>query len=471
MIDCWKKVLAQYKEYLSSDMYGTWFSQISCVENPEENQEGKVTLAVPTNLHREFLTKHWKTKIETALKEASGKDTEVTFIIAQASKPKLSKETSAPPYVRNSTPTSTSTPVAKASVNRQASLEEKALKCGLHQGLTFDSFVTGSANEKARSVAEQVCKNPGKDFNPFFIYGGVGVGKTHLMHATGRALLAANPDIKLLCISTDTFIKDVVSMSSYGQMTDEKIQKFEEKYHSVDALLIDDVQGLSHKGGSQSRLFAILEALLPAKKQMIFTCDTYAGKLSDFDERIVSRMSGGLPTEIKPAGLELRAAIVLEKAKRQGVSLDMEVAMQIATTINTNIRELEGALNTVLVEARVNHSPVTVELAKEALKQISSPGEISIEAVQKVTAEYYNISLTDMFSKSRKAGIVMPRSVAMYLAKELTQKSLIDIGSSFGGRDHTTVLHAVKKIGKERATNEELNTTIHLIEQALKNWR
>ena len=290
------------------------------------------------------------------------------------------------------------------------------------------------------------------------------------MHAVGRKIREDNPNTNLLCISANRFINEVVSLSAGGRYSDEKIQKFDNKYRNLDALLIDDVQFLCKRGGTQQRLFNIFEALLPKNKQIILTCDTYARQLSDFDERLISRFGAGLSVSIEPAEFELRAAILLQKAKQQGVKLPLEVASLIATRLNTNIRELEGALNSVIMRAEVFKKPITEELAKEALQGITGTGRISIENIQQSTAEHFSIKIADMHSKRRVANVAYARQIAMYLAKELTQKSLIEIGYAFGGRDHATVLYAVKKITKERAQNQELNHTLHLIEQDLKNW-
>ena len=340
----------------------------------------------------------------------------------------------------------------------------------LFRSLTFDTFVTGKANEVARSSAEIVSSQPGTQFNPFFIYGGVGLGKTHLMHAIGRRILENNPKAKIRCVSADVFVREVVDLSSGGTFSDAKIKKFDETYRTLDVLLMDDVQLLAKKGGTQNHLFGIFESLLPNNKQIIMTCDTYARQLSDFDDRLISRLTKGLSVGIEPAEFELRAAILFKKAKQQGLELPEDVAYYIARRMNTNIRELEGALNTVIMNAKVYNAPITVELATRALRGMTSTGPISLENIQKETAQHFNIKIADMYSSSRKASIVKPRMIAMYLAKELTQKSLMDIGSSFGGRDHTTVLNAVRKISKERAADPELNHTLHLIEQSLKNW-
>ena len=429
MREVWKSVLAFLKNTIPEEVFVPWFGK---VEFTEDSEPDIINISVPSVPHSKFIKAQYEKDIEEKASEICGREIKLKITVKDP--------------------------------NKGAMISE------LHSGLTFDTFVIGNANRVARSSAMLVAEFPGERCNPLFIYGGVGLGKTHLMHAVGRKILEDNPNTNLLCISANRFINEVVSLSAGGRYSDEKIQKFDNKYRNLDALLIDDVQFLCKRGGTQQRLFNIFEALLPKNKQIILTCDTYARQLSDFDERLISRFGAGLSVSIEPAEFELRAAILLQKAKQQGVKLPLEVAYLIATRLNTNIRELEGALNSVIMRAEVFKKPITEELAKEALQGITGTGRISIENIQQSTAEHFNIKIADMHSKRRVANVAYARQIAMYLAKELTQKSLIEIGYAFGGRDHATVLYAVKKITKERAQNQELNHTLHLIEQDLKNW-
>lgn len=459
MKNIWEKTLADIQKTTSSDIFGTWFKKISYVESSEEESFNRViTLTVPTPHHKEYIKANWLGKLEQIASNHASRPVEIKLLVGKAKVPVIPAEPELPLFE----------PVEER--KPAISIDQLAEKCGLHRGLTFEKFVTGKANEVARSSAEIVSSQPGTQFNPFFIYGGVGLGKTHLMHAIGRRILEENPNVRLRCVSADVFVREVVDLSSGGFVSDEKIKKFDETYRTLDVLLMDDVQLLAKKGGTQSYLFGIFEALLPNNKQIIMTCDTYARQLSDFDDRLISRLTKGMSVSIEPAEFELRAAILFEKAKQQNIDLPEDVAYFIATRMNTNIRELEGALNTVIMNAKVYSAPITVELATRALRGITSTGPISLENIQKTTAQHFNIKIADMFSSSRKSSVVRPRMIAMYLAKELTQKSLMEIGSSFGGRDHTTVLNAVRKITKERAADPELNHTLHLIEQSLKNW-
>lgn len=456
MREVWLSVLAFLRSNYSPEIFEPWFGKL---EYLEDNDPDVINIRVPSIPHRNYLKSQYEQVIEEKASQLAGRTVKIKYTI---------KDPNAN-VVRMDSPSESEAGKWTQEINN-LNIDELAARCGLHAGLTFDTFVIGNANRVARSSAMLVSEFPGERNNPLFIYGGVGLGKTHLMHAVGRKMLEDNPHINLLCISANRFINEVVSLSAGGRFSDEKIQNFENKYRSLDALLIDDVQFLCKRGGTQQRLFNIFETLLPKKKQIILTCDTYARQLSDFDERLISRFGAGLSVSIEPAEFELRAAILLQKAKQQNVELPLEVAYLIATRLNTNIRELEGALNSVIMRAEVFKKPITEELAKEALQGITGTGRISIENIQQTTAEHFNIKIADMHSKRRVANVAYARQIAMYLAKELTQKSLIDIGNAFGGRDHATVLYAVKKITKERAQNQELNHTLHVIEQALKNW-
>lgn len=456
MREVWLSVLDFFKNAYSEEIFDPWFGKLEYIEDEDPDV---INIRVPSVPHSKFIRSQFEEAIEQKASEIAGRAVKIKYTIKDPNEDIVLAQVNEKPDQRKEK----ELPVPR-------SIDEIASKCGLHPGLTFDTFVIGNANRVARSSAMLVADFPGEKCNPLFIYGGVGLGKTHLMHAVGRKILEDNPRTNLLCISANRFINEVVSLSAGGKFSDEKIQNFDNKYRNLDALLIDDVQFLCKRGGSQQRLFNIFEALLPKNKQIILTCDTYARQLSDFDERLISRFGAGLSVSIEPAEFELRAAILLQKAKQQGIELPLEVAYLIATRLNTNIRELEGALNSVIMRSEVFKKPITEDLAKEALQGITGTGRISIENIQQTTAEHFNIKIADMHSKRRVANVAYARQIAMYLAKELTQKSLIDIGNAFGGRDHATVLYAVKKITKERAQNQELNHTLHLIEQDLKNW-
>jgi chromosomal replication initiator protein len=335
----------------------------------------------------------------------------------------------------------------------------------LNSNLTFDTFVTGKANQLARAAAMQVAENPGGSYNPLFLYGGVGLGKTHLIHAVGNAILARKPDAKVRYIHAEQYVSDVVRAYQRKAFDD-----FKRYYHSLDLLLIDDIQFFTGKDRTQEEFFYAFNALIEAHKQIIITCDTYPRDIVGIDDRLKTRFSWGLTVALEPPEQEMRVAIVLRKAETLGVRLDEDVAFFIAKHIRSNVRELEGALKNVLAFARFGGKELTVEVAKEALKDLLSlhNRQISIENIQKTVAEFYKIKVADLHSKKRSRNIARPRQMAMALAKELTEMSLPDIGDAFGNRDHTTVLHACRTIAALRTKNTDLNRDFHVLEQTLK---
>jgi chromosomal replication initiator protein len=336
----------------------------------------------------------------------------------------------------------------------------------LNVELTFDNFVTGKANQLARAAAVQVAENPGTSYNPLFLYGGVGLGKTHLIHAIGNAMVAAGHGVRVRYVHADQYVSDVVKAYQRKAFDD-----FKRYYHSLDLLLIDDIQFFSGKNRTQEEFFYAFEAMVAQRKQIIITSDTYPKELAGIDSRLISRFDSGLTVAIEPPELEMRVAILLRKAEQEGLAMTDEVAFFIAKHLRSNVRELEGALKKVVAYARFHGRNVAnVDICKDALKDLLSvsSGQVTVENIQKTVADYYKIKVADMYSKRRPANIAMPRQVAMYLAKELTQKSLPDIGDMFGGRDHTTVLHAVRKISDLRTKQADLNHTLHVLEQTLK---
>ncbi len=335
----------------------------------------------------------------------------------------------------------------------------------LNTALTFDTLVAGRANQMARTAALHVAGAPGVSYNPLFIYGGVGLGKTHLVHAVGNALLHDRPQARVLYLHAEQFISDVVK--NYQRKTFDELKA---KYHSLDLLLIDDVQFFAGKERTQEEFFNAFEALLTKRAHIIMTSDTYPKGLVDIDERLKSRFDAGLTVAIEPPELEMRVAILMRKAALEKTEMPEDVAFFVAKNVRANVRELEGALRKVLAYSRFSHKDINIALAKEALRDLLSiqNRQISVENIQKTVADFYKIKVADMYSKKRPASIARPRQIAMYLAKDMTKRSLPEIGELFGGRDHTTVLHAVRKIGAERGINPDLNQQLHVLEQTLK---
>ncbi|MDA8446045.1 chromosomal replication initiator protein DnaA [Paracidovorax valerianellae] len=451
----WQACVEQLAQDLPEQQFNTWIKPLTAQVAPDFS---KVTLLVANRFKLDWIRAQYAGRIAALLEGLYGQPVSLELALAQ-------RETVARTYVR-STPTgqvvsSEPTPAAAASDEPVAG----AFRSRLNAALTFETLVEGTANRMARSAAMHVAGSPGHLYNPLFIYGGVGLGKTHLVHAVGNKLLADKPDAKVLYIHAEQFVSDVVK--AYQRRT---FDEFKEHYHSLDLLLIDDVQFFANKDRTQEEFFNAFEALLAKKSHIVMTSDTYPKGLANIHERLVSRFDSGLTVTIEPPELEMRVAILINKARAESADMPEEVAFFVAKNVRSNVRELEGALRKILAYSRFNQKEVSIQLAREALRDLLSiqNRQISVENIQKTVADYYKIKVADMYSKKRPASIARPRQIAMYLAKELTQKSLPEIGELFGGRDHTTVLHAVRKIAGERQQLTELNQQLHVLEQTLK---
>ncbi|MDA8526400.1 chromosomal replication initiator protein DnaA [Gammaproteobacteria bacterium] len=337
---------------------------------------------------------------------------------------------------------------------------------GLVKHFTFNTFVEGKSNHMALAAAKQVAANPKGDYNPLFIYGGVGLGKTHLMHAVGNKMLNSSTSKRIVYVHSEKFVADMVKALQLGAMSE-----FKEFYRNADALLIDDIQFFAGKEQSQEEFFHTFNALLDRNHQMILTCDKYPKEIDGLEERLKSRLGWGLPVIIEPPELETRAAVLLSKANSMGVSLPNDCAIYIAQRIRSNIRELEGALKRVVANSRFADHEIDIPFVKEALKDlfVISAKMVSIDNIQKTVAEYYNIKLSDLLSKRRSRSITRPRQLAMSLTKELTNHSLPEIGEAFNGRDHTTVLHACSKIKELRKEIPSLEEDYRNLNRTLTN--
>ncbi len=331
----------------------------------------------------------------------------------------------------------------------QAPKETISHKSNINPDFTFNSFVEGKSNQLARAASIQVAENPGKAYNPLFIYGGVGLGKTHLMHAVGNMMMENNPHAKVVYLHSERFVADMVKALQHNSMNE-----FKRFYRSVDALMIDDIQFFAKKERSQEEFFHTFNSLLEGHQQVILTCDRFPKEVNGLEERLKSRFGWGLTVSVEPPELETRVAILLGKARQMNTQLPDEVAFFIAKRLRSNIRELEGALKRVIANAHFTNQAITLEFAKDALRDLLSLQDrlVSIENIQKTVAEYYKIRVHDLLSSRRTRSITRPRQIAMSLAKELTNHSLPEIGDAFGGRDHTTVLHACRKVKELKET-------------------
>ena len=326
-------------------------------------------------------------------------------------------------------------------------------RTGLNKAFTFESFVQGKSNQMGVAAALQVVESPGESYNPLFIYGGVGLGKTHLMHAVGNGMLSRNPNAKVVYLHSERFVADMVKALQLNAIND-----FKRYYRSVDALLIDDIQFFAGKDRSQEEFFHTFNALLEGNQQIILTCDRYPKVISNLEERLKSRFGWGLTVEIEPPELETRVAILIKRAEEMGINLPYDSAFFIAQRIRSNVRELEGALKRVIANASFTNRCISVDLVREALKDLLAlqDKQVSISNIQRIVGEYYKVKIGDFISSRRSRSVARPRQIAMALAKDLTNHSLPEIGDAFGGRDHTTVLHACRKVKSLRDTDTEL---------------
>jgi len=450
--DFWQSCIDQLAQELPEQQFQTWIKPLSAQVSDDLS---KVTLFVANRFKMDWIRAQYSARLALLMERLTGQPVAIELALAAREPPlrtlPATKASLAP-----------SNPATAATFDTTGN---EPLKNRLNTALTFDTLVEGSANRMARAAAMHVAGMPGHLYNPLFIYGGVGLGKTHLMHAVGNQLIADRPDAKVLYIHAEQFVTDVVK--AYQRKA---FDEFKERYHSLDLLLIDDVQFFANKERTQEEFFNAFEALLARKSHIVMTSDTYPKGLNDISERLVSRFDSGLTVAIEPPELEMRVAILINKAQVEGIVMPEEVAFFVAKNVRSNVRELEGALRKILAYSRFNQKEISIALAREALRDLLSiqNRQISVENIQKTVADYYKIKVADMYSKKRPASIARPRQIAMYLAKELTQKSLPEIGELFGGRDHTTVLHAVRKIGAERQQVTELNQQLHVLEQTLK---
>lgn len=418
----WQQCLDALEEELSPQLFNTWIRPLQA-----EVGDGGLRLLAPNRFVRDWISERFQRRITELVQSYSGDGKlRVTVEVGTRQPSVVQQNTNAGTRIDNAP-------------QRQPDFK----RSNLNPGFTFETFVEGKSNQLGRAASMQVAENPGEAYNPLFLYGGVGLGKTHLMHAVGNGILQRRPNAKVLYLHSERFVADMVKA-----LQQNAINEFKRFYRSLDALLIDDIQFFAGKERSQEEFFHTFNALLEGQQQVILTCDRYPKEVDGLEERLKSRFGWGLTVAIEPPELETRVAILNKKALQSGIELPSEVAFFVAKRIRSNIRELEGALRRVIANAHFTGQPITLDFAKEALRDLIALQAklVTIENIQKTVAEYYKIRVADLLSKRRNRSIARPRQMAMALAKELTNHSLPEIGDAFGGRDHTTVLHACKKI-------------------------
>ncbi|MCK6436677.1 chromosomal replication initiator protein DnaA [Rivihabitans pingtungensis] len=460
----WPTCLERLEAELSAQQFTTWIKPLRC----EPGAEGWVLLA-PNRFVLQFIKDRFLARIEALASEVLGEPALLELKIGAPVKvePPVMTSSSASPSASAGAqpPSSPTSPSARPAAVQAIGGGHESTR--LNPSFTFESLVTGKGNQLARAAAMQIADNPGDPaYNPLFVYGGVGLGKTHLVQAIGNHVFQKNPKARIRYIHAERYVADI--MRAYQHKAFDEFKRY---YHSLDLLLIDDIQFFAGKNRTMEEFFYAFNALIEGGKQVIMTCDTFPKQIEGMDERLISRFSWGLTVEIQPPELEMRVAILMKKAEADNLKLDNNVAFFIAQNVRSNVRELEGALKRVVAYSRFTNQAIELELVKEALKDILAAGNrvISIETIQKTVAEYYKIKLADMHSKKRSRDIARPRQIAMALAKELTQLSLPNIGDAFGGRDHTTVLHACKTIAEMRTTDTVIERDYNALLQMLKN--
>ncbi len=436
--DVWKNCLEHLERELPTQQFNIWIRPLQ-----SELKDEALYILSPNPIVQDWVVSKFGFTIEEIIYKYNG-DRVKSIIYEVGARAK--QESAAKPQKRGATPPHTQTKAPQRS--------KPTIKTNLNEQYTFDNFVEGKSNQMARAAASQVGERPGGAYNPLFIYGGVGLGKTHLMHAVGNMIKKNNPNAKVVYLHSERFVADMVKALQHNA-----INEFKRNYRSLDALLIDDIQFFAGKERSQEEFFHTFNALLEGQKQIILTCDTFPKEVKNLDERLKSRLGWGLTVNIEPPELETRVAILNSKAEKANIELPSDVAFFIAKHIRSNIRELEGALSRVNANAQFKGEPITLQFAKEALRdQLAIQAkQVTIENIQRLVAEYYKIRVNDLLSKRRNRSIARPRQMAMALAKELTNHSLPEIGEAFGGRDHTTVIHACKKINELKESDHFIN--------------
>ena len=455
----WQRCLDAFREELTPQQFNTWIRPLAL-----ESAAGGYRLLAHNRFVLQWVKERFLDRISQLATEAHGHPVVITLAVADGQVDASRAPVPAAPPAAVITPTREAVQIPSTLANPPA-LPRRHEQTSLNPMFTFASFVQGKANQLARAAAMQVAEHP-TSYNPLFVYGGVGLGKTHLIQALGNDILQREPSAKIRYIHAETYVSDVVRAYQHKAFDD-----FKRYYRSLDLLLIDDIQFFNGKSRTQEEFFYLFNTLIEAHKQVVITCDTYPKEIAGIEERLISRFGWGLTVALEPPELEMRVAILLSKAAASGLRLDEQVAFFIAKHIRSNVRELEGALKRVIAYSSFHGQEITLAVAKEALRDLLAVQnrQISVENIQKTVADYYKIRVSDMHSKKRSRAIARPRQVAMALAKELTQLSLPEIGSNFGGRDHTTVLHACRQINKLKETLPELNHDVNFLLQVLRN--
>ena len=442
----WDQILGRVEVKVGRHSFHTWFKPTSLLADDGQ----RLSVRVPNLLFTEWLPKHYSVVLSEALRDVGRPEAEVIFVPEEAKSASsvaavpLPRDGGGQPEEQSQTPTTT---------------------VGLNPRYTFETFIVGPSNQFAHAACRAVSEAPSRSYNPLFIYGGVGLGKTHLMHAIGHYVLQHHYGLKLTYISSERFMNEMINAVRYDRILD-----FRERYRSVDVLLVDDIQFVSGKEGTQTEFFHTFNALHDAQKQIVISSDRPPHEIPALEERLRSRFEWGLIADIQPPDIETKVAILKKKAETEGVPLPDSVAMYMASRIKSNIRELEGSLIRLIAYASLQGRPLSMELAQEVLRNVMEHDAkaVTIEQIQKFVADYYQLKVTELKSRNNSKSVAMPRQVAMYLCKSLTHASLPEIGRSFGGKHHSTVIHSIKKVEEMRKKDANFNSLITTLLESFK---
>ncbi len=457
----WPACLSRFEKELSAQQFNTWIKPLKA-----ELKENSINIIAPNKFVQQWVKEKFLNKIEVFADEMLPSNTIIKISIGK--KIKVADK----PSDQKKSPFNGATKLIpeekQANATKKSSSKQNTDKCssGLNASFNFDNYVTGRANQLARAAAIQVAENAGQAYNPLFIYGGVGLGKTHLLQAIGNHLKQQNPEANIRYLHAERYVSDVVKAYE-----NKAFDAFKKQYHSLDLLLIDDIQFFAKKNRTQEEFFYAFNALIEEKKQIVITCDTYPKEIIDVDERLRTRFSWGLTVAVEPPELEMRVAILLKKAQESKIDLHEDVAFFVAKQIRSSIRELEGALNRIVAMSKFTGNNIDIQLAKDALRDLIAVRgrQITIENIQKTVADYYKIKVAEMYSKKRSRNFSRPRQIAMSLSRELTNRSFPEIGEAFGSRHHTTVMHACDEIEQLRLNDQNIAHDIGFLTQVIRD--
>ncbi len=470
MENFWPTCLNRFEQELSAQQFNTWIKPLQAELTKTTLGDNALRILAPNKFVQQWVKERFLAKIETIAAELLPINTLIELVISEKKVAKkaphvnLNKSLSSEPSVDTANINSTKPLPERRAIGRVINAGERV--SGLNPSFNFDNYVIGRANQLARAAAIQVAENPGQAYNPLFIYGGVGLGKTHLLQAIGNQLKQQNPDANIRYLHAERYVSDVVKAYE-----NKAFDEFKRQYHSLDLLLIDDIQFFAKKTRTQEEFFYAFNTLIEEKKQIVITCDTYPKEIIDVDERLRTRFSWGLTVAVEPPELEMRVAILLKKAEESKINLTEDVAFFVAKQIRSSVRELEGALNRIVAMANFTGHAIDIHLAKDALRDLIAVRgrQITIENIQKTVADYYKIKVSEMHSKKRSRIFARPRQVAMSLARELTNHSFPEIGEAFGSRHHTTVMHACEEIEQLRLNDQTIARDIAFLTQVIRD--